>query len=241
MKKLCSKLPLAALFLILQACTLGSGEDGIQIFSASFDFGDSDHGWKHGFADYPAGPNDSVFYELKYAYKETPSTVVPEQKAIMLSGNNHSDDLFMFIKKKVDGLQPNTDYTLTFHVELASEAREDLLGAGGAPGTGVYLKAGASSIEPRSVIDQNYVVMNIDKGNQSTSGAHMIRIGDISTPSNTSGYTLISRNNTMSNALFVARSNAAGELWLIVGTDSGFEGITTVYYTLINVVFSTAD
>lgn len=29
-----------------------------------------------------------------------------------------------------------------------------------------------------------------------------------------------------------------GEIWLIIGTESGFEGITTVYYTRVNVVFS---
>jgi hypothetical protein len=49
---------------------------------------------------------------------------------------------------------------------------------------------------------------------------------------------LITRTNADSYVPFVATSNNAGELWLIVGTDSGYTGITTIYYTNVSVVFS---
>jgi hypothetical protein len=66
----------------------------------------------------------------------------------------------------------------------------------------------------------------------------MISLGDIATATNATGYTLVTRNNTMANSRYVAKTNADGELWLIVGTDSNYEGTTTVFYNRINVLFS---
>jgi hypothetical protein len=65
-------------------------------------------------------------------------------------------------------------------------------------------------------------------------------LGDIAVPSDSQDYALITRNNA-GNAPFIARSNSKGEIWLIIGTDSGFEGTTTLYYTRINVVFSASN
>ncbi len=210
-----------------------------QIFSDASDFGVGLEGWTGDFADYPIGADDSTFYELQFEYTDRPANLGVSQKAILLSGNNHSDDLFMFIKKKIVGLQPNTEYTLSFEVELASNAEKNTSGIGGAPGESVYLKAGASGIEPNKIVDGNFYRLNIDKGNQSTGGNDMSVIGNIAVES--SDYSLINKSNSSPYNQFKARSNSFGELWLIVGTDSGFEGITSVYYTKINVVFSTSN
>ena len=69
-------------------------------------------------------------------------------------------------------------------------------------------------------------------------GEDMVNLGDILMPENSSGYTLISLNNSMANYRFTSKTNSAGELWLIIGTDSNLEGTTSVYYTRINVLFS---
>jgi hypothetical protein len=234
MKTACSRILIITLLFSVFGC-LEMDKEGFELFSETFEFNQSDFNWTAGFSDYP--PADSTSYELKFAYTEEPSGT--RQMSMMLSGNNHSDDLFMFIKKKVSGFRPSTEYTLTFDVEFATEAKEGSVGIGGSPGEGVFLKVGASAMEPKSVIDGNYYVMNIDKGNQSTSGQDMIMIGDIAAPASSSGYTLITRTNTTSNGMpLTVKSNSAGELWLIVGTDSGFEGITNIYYTKILVVFS---
>jgi hypothetical protein len=37
---------------------------------------------------------------------------------------------------------------------------------------------------------------------------------------------------------FEASTDADGNLWLIAGTDSGFEGLTTVYFTQIDVTLT---
>jgi hypothetical protein len=234
--KQCSRFLSGLLILLLTSC-MPDSEDAFKIFTESYDFSESHHDWQGGFSDFPSAADDSAFYELRYEYTELNGT-----KSLMLSGNNHSDDLFMFLKKKLTGLEPNRTYTVTFEVELASDAVEGSVGAGGAPGESVYLKAGATSTEPKSVIENNWHVMNIDKGQQSQGGEDMFTVGNIAVPSDSYGYTLITRSNSTrdySNP-FIATTNSKGELWLIVGTDSGFEGITTVYYTRITAVFSLA-
>ncbi len=227
-------------FITAAGCAMEDKSLGFIIFSESADFSVSQEGWVGDFADYPAGPDDSSFYELRLEYTNRPDELGSTKKAILISGNNHSDDLFMFIKKKVAGLQPNTEYTVVFEIEIASNALKNQEGIGGAPGESVFVKAGATAIEPIKIVDaNNYYRMNIDKGIQDGGGKDMMVIGNIAVES--SEYNLITKNNTNQYAPFMARSNSAGELWIIVGTDSGFEGTTTLYYTNINVVFSTSN
>jgi len=232
--KLCSQAILVLILVIFSACSFEGGNEGpLLIFSRDYDFNESQHEWIHGFAEYPAGPDDSTLYQLKYAYTDQVVDSKLTKKSVMLSGKNLNRDLFMFLKKKITGLKPNTDYTLTFTVELASEFEAAFLNAGGS----VYLKAGAVDSEPEREIRSGNYVMNIDKGNQETAGTDMTSLGEIVTSGN-NNYTLVTRNNAMANSRYVARSNSAGELWLIIGTDSNLEATTTVFYTRINVVFS---
>jgi hypothetical protein len=237
--KTCGKLVFLIVLASFCGCDLDSDADGIMVFSYSFDFSQSSDNWEVDFTDFPAGV-DSSSYELKYAYTDRPANLGANQKSMMLSGNNHSDDLFMFMKRKITDLSPNTDYTLAFEVELASNAPAGSVGIGGAPGESVFLKAGAAGTEPKKVIEDNQYALNIDKGNQSTPGEMAVVLGNIAVPNKGENYELITRNNTATSP-FIARSNSKGEIWLIVGTDSGFEGTTTVYYTRVNVVFSATN
>lgn len=105
-------------------------------------FNTSLEGWEGDFADYPTIEGDSLFYELNFAHANLPEPLDKTKKTIMISGNNHSDDLFMFIRKKVTGLNPNQQYEAIFDVEFASDAASNHFGVGGAPGENVYLGAG---------------------------------------------------------------------------------------------------
>lgn len=240
--KTCGKIVLMLMIISLAGCDLSGDDNGIFVFSESFDFSHSQNNWTADFTDYPSGTDDSAFYELRFAYTDRPENLGTHKKSMMLSGCNHSDDLFMFLKRKMTNLTPNTDYAIVFEVELASNAPKGAVGIGGAPGEGVYLKAGASSTEPKKVIEGNQYTLNINKGNQSTPGENTVVLGDIAVDYETKEYTLITRTNASVNSSpFVAKSNSKGELWLMVGTDSGFEGNTAVYYTKINVVLSTSQ
>ena len=220
------------LVLVAAGC-MNADKDSFYVFSQYDSFNEGLHDWKVDFADYPV--NDSAFYELQYAHANLPEDL-GEGKALMVSGNNHSDDLFMFIKKKIRYLKPNTEYAISFEIEFATNATGDV-GVGGSPGASVFLKAGAHAAEPLKVNVDEYYQMNIDKGNQSVGGSDMVVIGNIVTPQS-DGYAYQSRNNTTT---FIARTNSQGELWVIVGTDSGFEGTTTLYYTRINIVLSISE
>jgi hypothetical protein len=217
--------------MLLSACQMQDSKDApLLIFSAVYDFNDGEQGWTHGFADYPV-VHDSTLYALKYDYVDEPSGTA---KSVKLSSNNVNGDVFMYLKKQISGLTPNTEYTITFSIELGLDAD-----VGGVTDyESVYLKAGATHLEPKTVIESGYYAMNIDKGNHAFGGEDMTTLGGILTAENSSGYSIIKRNNTMTNSRYVTRSNANGDLWLIIGTDSGFAGITTLYYTKVNVVFS---
>jgi hypothetical protein len=147
---------------------------------------------------------------------------------------NRSDDAFMFLKKKVTGLQPNKDYSLVFDIELASKYPTKSMGIGGSPGSSVWVKAGATPVEPVKEKKDNFYSLNIDKGAQNNDGKDAIILGNVGVgDDDDETYQLITRSNA--DKPFTARSNANGELWLIVGTDSGFEGLTTLYYSQIKV------
>jgi hypothetical protein len=75
--------------------------------------------------------------------------------------------------------------------------------------------------------------LNLDKGNQSVGGTDMKVVGDIGNTRPCPDATYQPKTLTLSG--FSVPTAANGSLWLIVGTDSGFEGITTLYYDSIAV------
>lgn len=216
-----------------------SKDQEVKVYTFAYSFRDSLSGWETGFADYP---EDTSEYHLQAGLDILAYSVNADstRKAIRLSGINRSDDLFMFIKRKITGLRKNKTYEILLNVKLASNAPTGAVGAGGAPGESVYMKVGASTVEPVSELVQGYYTLNIDKGNQSASGENMVVVGHIGVASTTTKYTLINRYNTRTNAV-VATANDAGELWVLVGTDSGYEGTTTLYYTQVDVSLNEAD
>jgi len=202
-----------------------------------YGFESGDEGWIVGFSDYPVGLSLSdslVLYQLSYGWSKLPASVTPAQSGIRISGINRSDDLFMYIKRKITGLLPDTEYKMDFEVDLASNAPTNAIGIGGPPGEAVVLKVGASPKEPLNVRDalQHYR-LNIDKGNQSVGGADMAVIGHVGVADTTTVHAIIRRRTTTS---IVKRSSANGELWLITGTDSGFEGKTELWWARVKVV-----
>jgi len=222
------KIAAVAVLLVLFACSDKNLDqpDPVEFY---FDFAEGTDGWTGDFADYPVGEEE--FYELVFEHDTLPEPLDQNQMALKLSGNNHSDDLFMFIKRKVGGLEPNKVYFVTFTIEFATNVPDNTMGTGGSPGESVYIKVGAATTEPRKVKDdQNFYRMNIDKSNQAQNGKDMVVVGDFSNDTKQSVYAL----KTVTNQTpFGASTDENGNLWLIIGTDSGFEATTTIYYNSI--------
>jgi hypothetical protein len=202
---------------------------GSQTFS--FVFSSGSQGWIAGFADYPAG--QEAFYELASSYQALPAPLGPGASAWFLAGHNHSDDLFMFLKRRVTGLRADAAYTATFTVELATDVPRGCGGVGGQPGESVHLKAGAATAEPRTQVDAaGYLRLSIDHGIQANDGREAVVIGTIENTvvcGNPQQWELKSLQSR--TAALTVRTDRDGALWLLTGTDSGFEGKTSIYIT----------
>lgn len=214
---------------ILFSCT--KEETTTPQLSLNDQFNVSAEGWSADFADYPVG--EETFYELSTKKDaKLPAPLDTLKKGFRVSGNNHSDDLFMFLTKKMTVPKANQLYKGTFEVEFASNAATGSVGAGGSPAESVYMGIGLTSVEPKKVVDstaKNYK-MNIKKMQQATSGQDMKVIGNVANGTSENKYKIIKRTGE-----FTGKSDANGNLWVIVGTDSGFEATTTLYYTGVKV------
>ena len=226
-------LSLIVLPVFLTSCSAGYE----QAYQFSYTFDQDQQDWTAGFADLPAD-HDPDAYALDFGWGELPSGL--QGSAIYLSGNNHSDDLFMFIQKQITGLKPGTTYQVGFDIELASNTPGGLVGIGGSPGENVYVKAGAVDVEPEIVTDDiDWLRMSIDKGNQASEGTEMINLGTIANPNidletfTGEEYAIMNLNNQ--ERPFQVTSDEDGSIWVIIGSDSGFEGATTVYYDSIDI------
>jgi hypothetical protein len=206
-----------------------------------FTFDQDAQGWDASFTD--LAPEQAPSVGFIFERRSLPAELGGAGGALFLSGRNVSDDLFMFLARPVTGLLPNTSYALTFELDLASNAPPGCLGIGGAPGESVYLKAGAAVVEPERVTSSTGgFQLNVDKGNQANGGANAVVVGNVANDAADCGmdtYRRI-RRDTLTNPLRIT-TDAQGRLWLLVGTDSGFEGTTGIYYDTIRVVLEPAQ
>lgn len=233
--------------LLLGGCS-GDGPTGPLVpepFERTFDFESNAEGWTGDFADLPADASPD-FYGLVFEHRPLPAEIGKAGAALYLAGDNHSDDLFMYVRRRLDGLTPNTPYTVHLRAEVATNAPSGCFGIGGPPGEGVYLRAGAATTEPRPVTEADgWRRLNVDKGNQAADGAQALVIDHIANgdpcedPARYRLRTFDTREaRTPSGALkppLTARSDAAGTLWVFLGTDSGFEGLTAIYIDAVTV------
>ena len=215
----------------------------------SYDFRNGAQGWQAGFSDYPPA-TDNGFYQLKTEIRALPSELGISGTGFYIQGSNHSDDLFMFLKRRLsssDGIVAGMTYEITFKIVFASNAQTGCGGVGGAPGESVWLKAGASPAEPRALLTPpptdprgfSHLVMNVDKSNQSQSGIAASVVSDVANgrPCDLSSTPYVSLERVHQHTSLV-NANSNGELWLLVGTDSGFEALTAIYYQRIDVTLT---
>ena len=201
----------------------------------TFDFRRGPQGFVAGFADYPPGNAD--IYELTSDHRALPPPLAPEP-ALFISGVNRSDDLFMFFKGPVDGLSPGARYDVTVSAEIATDVPAGCVGVGGAPGESVWVKAGATAVEPVPVRDGAYLRMNIDVGNQSAGGSQGVVLGNV--PNSRS----CEEPREWERKFFGGRPvpasieiPATGRAWLFFGVDSGFEARTGIYFLRAEAAF----
>ncbi len=210
------------------------------VVTKKFTFADGSGGMLPCYTDYPIGQPD---YQFLAEVRPLPFYLFPPgltRNAYYIQGDNHSDDLFMFLKANVgskDGIRRDTSYLLSFDIWFASASGGGCSGAGGSPDS-VYLKAGGSMVEPVPVLMEpsGFLDINVDKGNQSTGGANLGVIGSINNglPCTANKWVMLHRTYNHPYPI-MSTPNSEGDLWIAVGTDSGYEALTGVYYYSITV------
>ena len=187
-------------------------------------------GWQASYADYTPGMEATIAFASGHEPLPAP---LDANSGVFLTSDNSSDDVFMYLWRPVTGLEPNRRYRVEVTVAFATNAPPGCVGIGGAPGESVYLKAGAAPREPANVVSGGLVVPNFDKGNQAQGGTEAVVVGDFAqlvpggdcvAPS----YQF--KTLTTNGAGPTVTSDATGRLWLVVGTDSGYEGNTRIYW-----------
>ena len=208
-----------------------------------FDFRNGDEGWIAGFCDYPANPDAD--YQLDSGIRPLPKDLGTGATGFMLRGMNRSDDLFMFLKRSLgaaDGILPAAAYKVSVTIAFASNAPRGAMGTGGAPGESVRFKVGASAIEPLVVAPAGggNLTLNIDKGEQMNDGRDVTLDGDIVNGRSSEDPLLYVALTRIGAHRKPVKSGADGTLWVLLGTESGFEGLTELYYQQIEVTLEPA-
>ncbi|WP_416307991.1 hypothetical protein [Neptunicella sp. SCSIO 80796] len=219
---------------LLSACNSNDNIFTSQPQTIHFDFDTGKQGWEAAYSDYPSDNADT--YELSSGILTLPNDST--HNGFFMGGTNRSDDLFMYIKSHFSGLQGSARYIANISIDLVSNAGDNCFGAGGAPGESVYVKFGFGEIEPK----QSDYYLNLDKGNQSTDGTNAKVIGNVVVPGLAcEGGDFGSKTlATTSETQLEFTSSANGSIWLFVGTDSGYEGRTEVYYDKISITVQPA-
>ncbi|MDC7694217.1 hypothetical protein PQU94_07975 [Asticcacaulis sp. DXS10W] len=150
-----------------------------------------------------------------------------------MKSHNRPDDVFMYLYRRIDGFTPNKTYKVAFSLRIATSAPPGCPGIGGAEGEAVLIKTGALAHVPGKVTKSNWARPDFDIGSQMDAGANSLVLGNIAKSIGTCGAAPVFEFKSLSsgtNTLPVT-ANAQGEIWLYAGTDSGYEGVTEVYFT----------
>ena len=209
--------------------------------SLSSDFRDGLQGWQPVFANYTLANQES--FELRAEARALPPELAVNGTGFYIQGHNRSDDLLMLLKKRLgpaDGVVAGQSYQVNFIINFASNAQSGCGGIGGSPGESVALRAGASAAEPLALLESQpvapHVRMNVNILDPSLWGLTTSPGGSIANglPCDVRSTPYVSLQRVVRHETTVT-ANSDGELWLIVGTRSGFEGLTALYYQRIDV------
>ncbi|MEX0720307.1 MAG: hypothetical protein WD059_06545 [Balneolaceae bacterium] len=224
--------------LFLSCDTTGTDDPDV-VGEYEFDFRESDHDWEPFFTDYNVGRGDDM--ELTADYRTLPEPLDAEGSGHFLSAVNHSDDVKMLLRKEVEGLEPNTNYHVQFSVQFATNVPSGCAGIGGAPGESVMIIADASEIMPEPFIEEeneDYYRLNVQHRGGPQSWYQNAIMGDIANSQECEDdpeYEFKELNSEEDHDQVT--TDEEGRVWLLIGTRSGFEGQTDLYFTYFSADF----
>ena len=226
----------AAALALLCAAPVSAAEEGIRTVNAArqgsfrFDFSRDGEGFSPLIADYPVG--SETFYELEVSRQAIP--IDGAGCRLWLTGNNHSDDLFLGVSRCLEGLPAGLPCVFTIRVRIATNVDGGLIGIGGSPGSSVFVKCGITAAEPRrEAVDGSYR-LTLDKGNQGQDGPDMAIVGNLEKENG-------QRPGQYEWKSYRCRAMAVpgqdGKVYLSFGIDSGFERLSCYYLDSVDIAW----
>jgi hypothetical protein len=227
---------IASSVLLLSAC--GGGSDFIvETPQIATQFASGVNGWAGAVADYSDATAPT---EVVWAARALPAPL--SGSAYFNGGTNHSDDLFIYNKKKFSGYQPSAKYNLTFEIQIATNQSSGCFGVGGSPGESVFVVVGAAPTEPKTVLVNGDYRVDLDHGNQGEPGkAYSQVLGNIANAVPDCGPKVFQAKTLKSSKPLTVQADASGNLWVFFGIDSGFESRSEVYYQSISAQVTAAQ
>ena len=204
----------------------------------AFDFESGDQEWDGGISDFPVGYEDSIYFQMNTEKVANSFALDGGSTGLNISGENPHGDLFYYFKRKISGLQPKKNYKLDFEFLVYAQLlkQPDQLSL-----EELYLKIGAVNYQPelQEVLWRNsldYKALNLDKGDvNSEGGQDMINVGSIK--DFTSEVPEIISGNTF-DMNFDIESNEDGDIWILIGVDSGIRSYLTFGLEALTVYYN---
>ncbi|WP_395344400.1 hypothetical protein PN836_006445 [Ningiella sp. W23] len=200
-----------------------------------YNFAENDASFSPLFSDYPPSTeayNGEKEFQLKASHTQLPSPI-EANRGWLLSGSNHSRDLFMGVTGYVQGFKPNTSVNVLIDSTFLSRTPENCNDHDFTPGEQVYVKHAASAHEPQNgvvaYLDYQIYELSIDIGKLEQNGVDSVTAGNLATTaacSRSPEWTELRRNSLQALEL---KTDNNGGIWLTVGVDSMSLGVSEVY------------
>lgn len=219
------------LLLSLYGC---SGEkrnevDPVRTMISEFETGTEN--WIGDYALYKQSDTTKIAFVMEQ--DSLPASIDSLKFSLRMEATNTGDSIFLFIKKKIVGLNPEKTYNVSFDINIGTNYPN----LDGATGTKISLKAGASPNEPVKILNGGYYNLSIKKGLWNVDGSEMAILGDVTNGIGRAVYQLVNRNSSSKN--ISVKPDANGVIWVCVGEDTRYnEGKTVIYYDNIKVVLT---
>ena len=234
MKRPRSALVGVSALLLSAGCLNTEGTVGSVTLDFDFNSPTQGDGWTAGAADFPVARAADV--GAVGDRRLLPAAISTTRQGLYQAGTNVTGDLFLFFKKRLIGLIPNTSYKISISLEFGSNLHS---GCTTGPGPQVWLKAGVSALEPTSDPNAGGIYrMSIEKGDQSDPGL-FTQLGDIRnglTGCPPPG-TLALRATTAQMQLATVVTDSQGGFWMFIGTQSTALARHEVYFNHLTIKF----
>jgi len=219
----------AKLVLLLGLSACNSEErnnvDPVRTMISEFDTGLE--GWRGDYALYNKADTTKIGFRMER--DSLPAIIDSTRWSLRLEATNAGDSIFLFLKKKMTGLNPDKTYTIDFDIDVASNFPDLPNGSG----KNINIKAGASATEPVK-LGNTYLTPSIKKGLWDKDGAEMAIIGDVVNKASRAVYEIINRKND--SKTIAVKPDANGTIWICIGEDTRYDGKTVLYYDRIKIV-----